>query len=150
MEKLPIELKTKIMRFLPINDTCRIQLMNQIKKVPKINKIINCYKKYWMSIETIIGIENARYSDWLFNDIISWMNDLKEPRIIINLKYQKYASQIFKKNIPNVNIINSQESYFTSLQLSKMYLFAFDTIDFNECISFLHYIISMSKRKTPP
>ena len=142
MEKLPVELKNKIVSYLPIHDSKQRSLIKQIKVSKKINDIIKIYKHYWRHFD--VTFDGSHSIDSLINDIQRWMNDDIGTMYQINFKYVKYSALVFnvdKSLVDSQDKLNIFESRLTSLSLAKLYLYEFDKVDLDECISFLNKCI---------
>ena len=95
---LPLDLKYKIVSYLPIKNETRLKLNRTILNSKKIYDIIRLYKNHWNRFEEDPINEELNYEGWLVNDITRWMNDDDGTMYSISCKFKKYASKIF--NVP--------------------------------------------------
>jgi hypothetical protein len=117
MEFLPLDLKNKIMGYLPVLNKKLKKMLSEIRKIYMISDVIrNCIVK---------TKHLGSYEDFLYYDITHWMNNNVGRLIRIEEKYKQIASIAFKKSTGDIDTylkIFYHESRHNHLHLCRLYL----------------------------
>lgn len=111
---LPDELWNKIYMYTVVVDKHRSQLLSDIRKAYMIKQIERQYRNDWI-------VDND-VSEWLYNDIMLWLNEEKASLFMITNKLKEFCSRNFYLIIEDNDDIDAMEIFL--LNLPYMSIFA--------------------------
>ncbi len=111
---LPDELWNKIYMYTVVVDKHRSKLLLDIRKAYMIKQIERQYRNDWI-------VDND-VSEWLYNDIMLWLNEEKASLFMITNKLKEFCSRNFYLIIEDNDDIDAMEIFL--LNLPYMSIFA--------------------------
>ena len=111
---LPDELWNKIYMYTVVVDKHRSKLLLDIRKAYMIKQIERQYRNDWI-------VDND-VSEWLYNDIMLWLNEEKASLFMITNKLKEFCSRNFYLIIEDNDDIDAMENFL--LNLPYMSIFA--------------------------